>query len=128
VISLWRRPIYKTARLASAPPPKPRDFKANLSREAVDSEESSADPSRNSPASNARELGDLARGIEASKRVVTTGKLDPRYKAAARKWTALICALPIALVLSYELFRRQFMGAEQKKIPIKSVKEENTAS
>jgi hypothetical protein len=60
--------------------------------------------------------------------VVTTGKLDPRYKAAARRWTALICALPIALVLSYELFRRQFLGAEQKKIPIKSVKEEDTAS
>ena len=126
VVSLWRRSIYQTTRLASAPPPKPHDFKPNLSREAVNDEEASADASRNSAASKAREPGDLARGIEASKRVVTTGKLDPRYKAAARRWTALICAMPIALVLSYELFRRHFLGAEQKSIPIKPVKEEDT--
>ena len=125
VVSSWRHPIYSATRLAGMQPPKSRDFKPNLSREAVDSEESSADSSRNSPASKGKEPGDLARGIEASKRVVTSGKLDPKYKAAARRWTALICAMPIALVLSYELFRRQFMGAEQKELPVKPAKEKD---
>ena len=33
--------------------------------------------------------------------------------------TAIICALPLALYLSYELFQRRFMGKEQKIRPTK---------
>jgi hypothetical protein len=42
--------------------------------------------------------------------------LDPRYKQAGSVYTRLIVALPIAIYLSYELYRRRFLGVEQKKI------------
>jgi hypothetical protein len=41
--------------------------------------------------------------------------LHPRYKRAARNYTAIIVALPIALYTSYELLQRRFGGKEQKK-------------
>jgi hypothetical protein len=56
--------------------------------------------------------------------VVREGVLDPRYKGAARKYTAIICALPIVIVLSYVLLQRRFMGKEQKKLPAIKVRED----
>ncbi|KAI6867831.1 hypothetical protein KC338_g4267 [Hortaea werneckii] len=60
-----------------------------------------------------------ARALEASRRYITEGFKDPRYRSAARRVTAIICALPLALYLSYELFQRRFMGKEQKIRPTK---------
>jgi len=57
--------------------------------------------------------------MEAAQRYVREGILDPRYRPAARRVTAIICALPLALYLTYELFERRFMGKEQKIRPIK---------
>jgi hypothetical protein len=114
--------MFRTSRQSSAQPPKPRDFKPNLSRDSVNGGSKQANESATT-ASSHKQPEDLARAREASIRVVTTGKLDPRYRAAARRWTALICATPIALYLSYELYRRQFMGVEQKKLPSVPVKE-----
>ncbi|KAJ5734476.1 hypothetical protein N7493_003262 [Penicillium malachiteum] len=37
------------------------------------------------------------------------------YKAAARKWTSTIVALPIVLVTSYMIFERVYGGKEQKR-------------
>ena len=56
-------------------------------------------------------------------RVVREGKLDDRYKPAARRITALICALPILIFTSYVLFQRRFMGVEQKKPIVKKAQE-----
>ena len=64
---------------------------------------------------------DLERGFEASRRVVTEGVLDKRYKNAAKVYTRLIVALPLAIYLSYELYRRRFLGVEKKAIPEKKV-------
>ncbi|KAK0782765.1 hypothetical protein LTS02_012069 [Friedmanniomyces endolithicus] len=75
------------------------------------------------PGSNA-EPRDITRGLEASQRVVRDGILDARYRPAARRVTAIICALPIAIYLSYELFERRFMGKEQKVRPVHAAREE----
>lgn len=56
-----------------------------------------------------------SRGVATTRRVVTEGVLDPRYKPAARRVTAIIVALPFALYLSYELFERRFLGKERRK-------------
>ncbi|KAI5370036.1 hypothetical protein Slin15195_G009140 [Septoria linicola] len=60
---------------------------------------------------------DSTRGLEAARRVVKEGFLDPRYKRASRSFTAIMCALPIAIYTSYELFQRRFMGKSQKARP-----------
>ena len=125
----WRRTYHTTYRLASSQPPPPRPFKPELSKERTPREPSPPpEPekgilSRLWPFSNSQaqrlngEPKDPARGIEASRRVVIEGKLDPRYKDAARMYTALICALPLSIYLSYELWRRRFMGVDKKQIP-----------
>lgn len=61
---------------------------------------------------------DRERGLQAARRVVKEGFLDPRYRRAARSFTAIMCALPILLYTSYELFQRRFMGKEQKTRPV----------
>lgn len=45
------------------------------------------------------------------------GVLDPRYKHAAWQVTKIIVALPIVLVLGWELLQRRFMGGEKKEKP-----------
>lgn len=69
-------------------------------------------------------LGDHnpARGMEATRRVVREGVLDPRYKAAATRVTALICATPIVLYLTWELYQRRFNGKGQKVRPVVKAK------
>lgn len=57
---------------------------------------------------------DPQRGIEAAKRVVREGVLDARYSRAAKNFTLVMCALPIAIYTSYELFQRRFRGKLQK--------------
>lgn len=57
---------------------------------------------------------DPQRGIEAARRVVREGVLDPRYSRAAKNFTLVMCALPIAIYTSYELFQRRFRGKLQK--------------
>ncbi|SMY19764.1 unnamed protein product [Zymoseptoria tritici ST99CH_1A5] len=56
------------------------------------------------------------RGIEAARRYVKEGVLDKRYAGAASRATALICALPIAIYLSWELYQRRFNGKERKRV------------
>lgn len=57
---------------------------------------------------------DPQRGIEAARRVVREGVLDPRYSRAAKNFTLVMCALPIAIYTSYELFQRRFRGKLQR--------------
>lgn len=57
---------------------------------------------------------DPQRGIEAARRVVREGVLDPRYSRAAKNFTLVMCALPIAIYTSYELFQRRFRGKVQR--------------
>ncbi|KAL1999322.1 hypothetical protein VTN02DRAFT_4675 [Thermoascus thermophilus] len=38
------------------------------------------------------------------------------YKAAARKWTSTIVALPILIYTSYILYERAFKGRQQKRL------------
>lgn len=122
VLPLWRQAIYVPTRLASTQPPKPRDFKPNLSQDNRYAENLYAG------AGEHEEPKDPQRGIEAAQRAAATGKLDPRYKPAARKYTALIVSLPIFLYLSYELFRRGFQGVKQREIPRPDSKEQDAAT
>lgn len=55
-----------------------------------------------------------ARGLDAARRAVQHGVLDPRYTPAARRILIAVVAAPIAIVTSYELFARRFMGKQQK--------------
>ena len=61
-----------------------------------------------------REPQDIERGRAATQRVLREGVLDLRYKPASRRVTALICALPIVIVVGIELYRRRFLGKEPK--------------
>lgn len=54
------------------------------------------------------------------------GILDPRYRPASRRVTAIICALPVLLVTSWMLFERQVMGVEQKVHQVRLGKGEET--
>ncbi|KAI7251920.1 hypothetical protein KC343_g5569 [Hortaea werneckii] len=77
-------------------------------------------PTPSPPKQQPQQTSDTAaRALEASRRYITEGFKDPRYRSAARRVTAIICALPLALYLSYELFQRRFMGKEQKIRPTK---------
>ncbi|KAF2717147.1 hypothetical protein K431DRAFT_162105 [Polychaeton citri CBS 116435] len=58
-----------------------------------------------------------ARGADAARRYVREGRLDPRYRPAAIRVTALICALPVLIVSSYFLWQRAILGVERKKMP-----------
>jgi hypothetical protein len=58
---------------------------------------------------------DPARGVAASQRVVREGVLDPRYRGAAVRYTAIIVALPILIYTSWILYERQILGVEQKR-------------
>jgi hypothetical protein len=57
-------------------------------------------------------------GAEAARRYVKEGVVDRRYAGAARRVTAMICATPILIYCSYELYQRLFNGKEQKKRPL----------
>ncbi|KAF2768815.1 hypothetical protein EJ03DRAFT_351828 [Teratosphaeria nubilosa] len=92
-----------------APPsgPKPRSFLSWLNP--------FAPPEPPQPATPVvKEPQDLSRGWEATRRVITTGVLEPRYRPAARRVTAIIVGLPIVIGLGYELFQRRFMGKARK--------------
>lgn len=134
VRSPYRQIPYTPCRLSSTQPPTPRPYKQaspeeRVSRHPLDPKEPKPEPKkgvgfylwpfrrRNQAHIKTEEPPDLARGIEASKRFVKEGVLDPKYHAAARKVTALICALPIAIYLGWVLFRRRFQGVEQKRFP-----------
>lgn len=135
------RPIAGSATARNAapppppPPPEPRSFRAARAEERISKHpahiESRApeQAKRKSKGLFARMwpfrpaepvyLGahNPARGMEATRRVVREGVLDPRYKAAATRVTALICATPIMLYLTWELYQRRFNGKGQKKRP-----------
>ena len=135
--SPWRRAGYATtSKTSTSAPPDPRPFKPVAAEDRV-----SRHPeyptlqteapvqkrglfSRLWPFSSTKSTQsiyppsqDPTRGIEAARRVVKEGFLDPRYKRAARSFTAVMCALPIAIYTSYELFQRRFRGKEQKARP-----------
>lgn len=119
-------------RFVSQRPPSPRPFEERRSRIVQDE---APEPTTELPPAPkkgllSRWLGskeqkplldsppDPERGVEASYRVVKEGVLDSRYKEGEKKWTRLIVALPVAIYLSYELFRRRFQGVEQKQIGV----------
>lgn len=60
---------------------------------------------------------DPERGIAAAQRVVTSGVLDARYKAGARRWITLIIGLVVAIGLTPEVWRRTMMGEKRKEVP-----------
>ncbi|WPH02095.1 Hypothetical protein R9X50_00495000 [Acrodontium crateriforme] len=127
VRSNWRTAFYSTSR--NQGPPTPKAYKPSPANPAAPKPklEEPALPitppkkpsllSRLSPFKPdpfLAEPRDFARGIAASQQVVRTGVLPARYRPAARKIISIICALPIALYLSWELYQRRFMGKEQK--------------
>ncbi|KAK6436795.1 hypothetical protein LTR95_007019 [Oleoguttula sp. CCFEE 5521] len=102
------------------PPPPARPFGANPSSPEPVAPSLSAAPQIESSA----EPLDPARGYAATMRVAREGVLDKRYRPAARRVTAIICAVPVLLVTSWVLYKRQFLGEEQKRIPeVKSAEE-----
>ncbi|KAI6841195.1 hypothetical protein KC340_g9001 [Hortaea werneckii] len=116
-----RQPQW-VAEEAKAAAPKKRSWTHRLfalrddnipEEEPVPEPQSNPSPPKQQPSDTA------ARALEASRRYITEGFKDPRYRSAARRVTAIICALPLALYLSYELFQRRFMGKEQKVRPVK---------
>ena len=135
--SQWQRTPPIAHRCASTQPPPPRPFNPAVSKRIPPTPPPEEPPvpkkgilsriwpfSRTQAAERVNEPKDPARGAEAARRVVREGHLDPRYKEAAAKITALICALPIAIYLSYELWRRRFMGVERKQIPTPGMKKD----
>lgn len=48
---------------------------------------------------------------------IPDGQLPAKYKPAARRITAIMVALPIAIVTSYELYQRLVLGKERKLMP-----------
>ncbi|KAF2207426.1 hypothetical protein CERZMDRAFT_91765 [Cercospora zeae-maydis SCOH1-5] len=130
----WPRAGYATAsgNAHPTPPPPPQPYKPIPAKELVpNNPDASAQPLpkkksllsrlwpfRRSPAAIYSRSQDPTRGLEAARRVVKEGFLDPRYRHMARRVTAVICAMPILLYTSYELFQRRFMGKEQKTRPV----------
>ncbi|KAF2109272.1 hypothetical protein BDV96DRAFT_652119 [Lophiotrema nucula] len=53
--------------------------------------------------------------VEANK-VAYTGKLDPKYRPAARRVTAIMVGIPVVLVTSWELYQRFFMGKDVQRV------------
>ena len=131
VLSLpWLRAGYAT----KSPPPLPRPYRPlapseRLPERPPEEPEPSPPPKKRKqsfvhrlfsqrddpPAESIKnEPSDIARGWQATQRVVREGVLDPRYKQASRKITAIIVGLPLVIVLGIELYRRRFMGKEAK--------------
>lgn len=125
------------SRSSTSTPPHPRPFKPVTSEERVSRHPDYSPPQAEAPTAKRGLLSrlwpfasktsresiyppsqDPTRGLEAARRVVKEGFLDPRYKRAARSFTAVMCALPIAIYTSYELFQRRFRGKEQKSRPV----------
>ena len=115
-----RQPQW-VAEEAKSIPPKKRSWTHRLFALRDDSipEEQPAPEPTPTPSQPKEPSDTAARALEASRRYITEGFKDPRYRSAARRVTAIICALPLALYLSYELFQRRFMGKEQKVRPVK---------
>jgi hypothetical protein len=63
-----------------------------------------------------KKLRDLEplRARAAARDFVRSGTLDKKYKPAVRRVTAAIIATPIAIILGWELYQRQFLGKEQR--------------
>ena len=120
--SQWQRFAYSTR----APPP-PRAYKELPPRPSI---EVAAPPKKRSflqklfstgredPVPRQLDPPDLARGVEASQRYMATGVVDKRYKSAGRRVTAIICTVPIVIVLGMELYQRRFIGKEMKVRPM----------
>ena len=126
--SQWQRKLYQTTRsVNTTQPPPPRPYTPAPPRATPRPEFPDLPPVRltiyerifgkrkEKPVPEPEPL-DPARGREAAERVVREGVLDPRYKDAAKKYTRLIVASPLAIYLTYELYRRRFEGVEQKTV------------
>lgn len=117
---------------STQPPPPPRPYKPGAPPPPAPKPAPTPTPAKTTtttpPAENwfESEPLDPARGRAASERVVREGILDPRYRPASRRVTAIICALPVLLVTSWMLFERQFMGVEQKVHQVRLGKGEET--
>ncbi|KAI7546845.1 hypothetical protein KC331_g5362 [Hortaea werneckii] len=117
-----RQPQW-VAEEAKSAAPKKRSWTHRLFAlrdDSIPEERPASEPTPNPSTPKQQQPSDTAaRALEASRRYITEGFKDPRYRSAARRVTAIICALPLALYLSYELFQRRFMGKEQKLRPVK---------
>lgn len=103
------------ARATQRAPPPPQIYKRSATQQPAES--TTVEPPIAQPAPKDARFGprDLERGRQASLKAAQTGKLDARYKPAARRVLAIIVSLPVVIVLGYELFQRRF-GDKQQKI------------
>ncbi|KAK6424511.1 hypothetical protein LTR95_016377 [Oleoguttula sp. CCFEE 5521] len=106
---------YTTSSVKPPPLPPARPFETNPPPSSPEPDAPS--PSVASQIYLSAEPLDPARGYAATMRVAREGVLDKRYRPAARRVTAIICAVPVLLVTSWVLYKRQFLGEEQKRIP-----------
>jgi hypothetical protein len=124
--SQWQKLVQQRRLASTQPPPAPRTYRRPPERLPVETPPelppvkqgilSRLFGSRNKqPVFN--ETPDPSRGLEATYKVVREGVLEPRYKQAAKAYTRLIVALPLAIYLGWELYRRRFFGVEQKPFP-----------
>lgn len=102
---------------ATAPPPPSRPYKSAPTAPPKPNPETAPDPPKSQ-----NEPPDPARGQAAMMRYATEGKLDPRYKPASRRVTAIICAVPILIYTSWLLHKRLVLGEEQRRIVHKEEK------
>lgn len=58
---------------------------------------------------------DPARGLAATTRFVKEGIIDPRYKAASRRWVLVLTSLVLAIGLTPEVWRRTIKGEKRKE-------------
>lgn len=97
---------------SSSQPPPAREYKAKILK-AQSATRTGSTPQEHSE----HDAPDIERGIEASKRFVKTGVLDPRYKQGEKYWTRLIVALPLVIGIGWILLQRRFGNREQKNFP-----------
>ncbi|EMC94718.1 hypothetical protein BAUCODRAFT_556983 [Baudoinia panamericana UAMH 10762] len=126
----WHTATYATSRPPPPPassPPQPRPYRPSSERQAqqLPTEITAPAPQRKKKPSLLNSLfegvipegpKDPARGLQASQQYATTGKVDPRYKPAARRWVLIIAWTPFVIYGGYELFQRRFFGKEAKVI------------
>ena len=74
-------------------------------------------PTKPQPKAVEPEPRDPARGLAATTRFVKEGIIDPRYKAASRRWVVGITSLVLAIGLTPEVWRRTIRGEKRREMP-----------
>lgn len=80
-----------------------------------------ADPAPSKPTEApepvSQEPRDPQRGIEAARRYLQDGVVDPKYKSAATKVIFGLAAMVVAIGLTPEVYKRTFKGKKRKEVP-----------